>query len=65
MSEKPIGPLRRRMIEDMIMRNFVEKTRNDYIGNRSSALAAEESAPNQSRHSNRHCCIHRSIKCVF
>ena len=39
MSEKPIGPLRRRMIEDMIMRNFVEKTRNDYIGNRSSALA--------------------------
>ena len=31
MSEKPISPLRRRMIEDMTMRNFVEKTRNDYI----------------------------------
>ena len=31
MSEKPISPLRQRMIEDMIVRNFVEKTRNDYI----------------------------------
>ena len=31
MSEKPISPLRRRMTEDMTVRNFVEKTRNDYI----------------------------------
>ncbi len=31
MSEKPISLLRRRMIEDMTVRNFVEKTRNDYI----------------------------------
>ena len=31
MSEKPISPLRHRMIEDMMVRNFVEKTRNDYI----------------------------------
>ena len=31
MSEKAISPLRRRMIEDMSVRNFVEKTRNDYI----------------------------------
>jgi hypothetical protein len=31
MSEKPISPLRRRMIEDMSVRNFVEKTRNEYI----------------------------------
>ena len=31
MSEKPISPLRRRMIEDMSVRNLVEKTRNDYI----------------------------------
>ena len=31
MSEKPIRPLRQRMIEDMTVRNFVEKTRNDYI----------------------------------
>jgi hypothetical protein len=26
MSEKPISPLRRRMIEDMTVRDFVEKT---------------------------------------
>src|SRR6266480_7088240 len=31
MSEKPISPLRERMIEDMSVRNFGEKTRNDYI----------------------------------
>ncbi len=31
MSEKPISPLRQRMIEDMAVRNFIEKTRNDYI----------------------------------
>src|SRR5260221_7305027 len=31
MSEKPISPLRGRKIEDMSVRNFVEKTRNEYI----------------------------------
>jgi integrase/recombinase XerD len=31
MSETPISPLRLRMIEDMTVRNFVEKTKNDYI----------------------------------
>jgi integrase/recombinase XerD len=31
MSETPISPLRRRMIEDMSLRNFGEKTQNDYI----------------------------------
>jgi integrase/recombinase XerD len=31
MSQKPISPLRRRMIEDMTVRKFVEKTRDDYI----------------------------------
>src|SRR5260370_22292722 len=31
MSDKPISLLRRRMIEDMTVRNFVEKTHNDYI----------------------------------
>src|SRR5258707_7977251 len=31
MSQKPISPLRRRMIEDMSVRNFVENTRNEYI----------------------------------
>jgi hypothetical protein len=33
MSEKPISPPRQRMIEDMSLRNFGEKTRNDYIRN--------------------------------
>jgi integrase/recombinase XerD len=31
MSEMRISPLRQRMIEDMTVRHFVEKTRNDYI----------------------------------
>ena len=32
-SAQPISPLRARMIEDMIVRGFTEKTRNDYIRN--------------------------------
>ena len=32
MSETPISPVRRRMIEDMSLRNFGEKTQHDYIG---------------------------------
>ena len=31
MSEKPISDLRRRMLEDMAVRQFGEKTRHDYI----------------------------------
>jgi integrase/recombinase XerD len=31
MTEKAISPLRRRMLEDMTVRNFVEKTKNDYV----------------------------------
>ena len=31
MSDKPISPLRRRVIEDMTVRDFVEKTHNDYM----------------------------------
>ena len=31
MNDATISPLRRRMIEDMTVRGFVEKTRNDYI----------------------------------
>jgi hypothetical protein len=30
MSQKPISPLRARMIQDMTVRNFAEKTKNDY-----------------------------------
>jgi hypothetical protein len=31
MSEKPIRPLRQRMIEDMAVRKFAEQTQIDYI----------------------------------
>ena len=31
MTDETLSPLRRRMIEDMTVRSFVEKTRNDYI----------------------------------
>ena len=31
MTDKCISPLRRRMIEDMTVRNFAPKTQNDYI----------------------------------
>jgi hypothetical protein len=31
MTETAISPLRQRMIEDMAVRHFVEKTRTDYI----------------------------------
>jgi hypothetical protein len=42
MSEKPISPLRRRMIEDMTVRNFVEKTHNDYNLSMSYELKMEK-----------------------
>ena len=32
-SPQPINPLRTRLIEDMIVRGFTEKTRNDYVRN--------------------------------
>ena len=31
MTDECISPLRRRMIEDMTVRNFAPKTQNDYI----------------------------------
>ena len=31
MSEKPISPLRRRMLDDMTMRRFTPDTQRDYI----------------------------------
>ena len=31
MTEKPISPLRQRLIEDMMVRSFIEKTRHDYV----------------------------------
>ena len=47
MSEKPISPLRRRMIEDMTVRNFVEKTRNDYIRHVKTLTAFLGRSPDQ------------------
>ena len=32
-SDRPVSALRARMIEDMRVRGFTEKTRNDYIRN--------------------------------
>ena len=31
MNDEPVSPLRRRMIEDMKIRGFSEKTRSDYV----------------------------------
>ena len=47
MSEKPISPLRQRMIEDMTVRNFVEKTRNDYIRHVKTLTAFLGRSPDQ------------------
>ena len=47
MSEKPISPLRRRMIEDMSVRNFVKKTRNDYRSRRRFDSGLGRHAPEQ------------------
>jgi hypothetical protein len=66
MSEKPISPLRRRMIEDMTVRNFVEKTRNDYIRHIRTfttflGRAPDMAAPEDPRLSS---CIRRRPACV-
>src|SRR6202047_2287426 len=45
MSEKPISRLRGPMIEDMTVRNFVEKTHNDYIRHVSTFTAFLGRAP--------------------
>jgi integrase/recombinase XerD len=38
-SDRPVSALRARMIEDMKVRGFGEKTRNDYIGNAAQGRA--------------------------
>ena len=40
MSEKPISPLRQRMLEDMNMRRFVPDTQREYVLSRSSRLSS-------------------------
>jgi integrase/recombinase XerD len=49
MSEKPISPLRSRMIEDMTVRNFVEKTKNDYIRHVKTFAAFLGRSPDQAQ----------------
>jgi hypothetical protein len=68
MSEKAISPLRQRMIEDMSVRNFVEKTRNDYIRHvktftaflgRSPETATPEDLRRFQLHQTQTGCVHR------
>src|SRR5882672_8308618 len=72
MSEKPISPLRRRMIEDMTVRNFVEKTHNDYIRHvrtftvflgRAPDTAASSPFPAASDAGRRACAEHQWLGC--
>jgi hypothetical protein len=45
MTEKAISPLRRRMIEDMTVRNFLEKTQKDYIRHVKNLASTSERCP--------------------
>ena len=49
MSEKPISPLRQRMIEDMTVRNFVEKTKSDCVRHVKSLAAFLGRSPDTAR----------------
>jgi integrase/recombinase XerD len=49
MSDKPISSLRQRMIEDMTVRNFSEKTRNDYIRHVKTFTAFLGRSPDRAR----------------
>ena len=59
MSEKPISDLRRRMLEDMAVRKFGEKTRHDYI--RHVEAFANSSAARPTRQRQRTCAASRCI----
>jgi hypothetical protein len=65
MSQAPISPLRRRMIEDMTVRGFGEKTQSDYI--RHVKNSPSSSAARRIRHSRKICacisCISASRVC--
>jgi hypothetical protein len=65
MSKKPINPLRRRMIEDMTVRNFVEETRDNYIRHVNTLTAFLGRSPIQRRHRIRGAssCIKRRPTC--
>ena len=48
-SHRPVRALRRRMIDDMSVRGFSEKTRNDYIRNVRAFAALLAGLPTQRR----------------
>ena len=59
MSHAPISPLRRRMIEDMTVRGFGEKTQSDYL--RHVKTSPSSSAAPRIKRSLKICA---SIKCI-
>jgi hypothetical protein len=59
MSDKPIGDLRRRMLEDKAVRKFGDKTRHDYI--RHVEAFARFSAARPTRQRRRMCAATRCI----
>ena len=65
MSEKPISPLRRRMIEDMTVRNFVEKTHNDYIRHVRTFICAQERTCIQRHGGTKSNTRHRSVQQII
>jgi hypothetical protein len=49
LSDQPVSALRARMIEDMSVRGFSEKTRNDYIRNMRAFAAFTGRSPTRRR----------------
>jgi len=49
MSERPISPLRQRMLEDMAVRKFGEKTRRDYISHVEAFASSSAARPTRQR----------------
>jgi hypothetical protein len=60
MSETPISPLRARMIEDMSVRKFGDKTQNDY--SRHLRVSQHSSAGRRLRRQAKTCAAIRCIK---
>ena len=49
MSEKPISPLRRRMLEDMAVRQLGEKTKSNYIRHVENSQPSSAARPRRRR----------------
>ena len=66
MSQAPISPLRRRMIEDMTVRGFGEKTQSDYIRHvrnftRFLGRLPDQAQPDEAQAYTRSCCPSASV----